>query len=341
MPINNPPIDTIKKNSNKWLTRIIVIFFACLILLFPLPSFEGAKSGLLLWFNTVLPTLLPFIIVSNLVINTGIANLLGKFLYPVFHLVFRVSPNGCYPALIGLLSGIPVGAKAISDLVDSNNLDVNEGQYILSFSNNPSPIFIMTYIAISQLHMPSIRFHLIFINYISGVISGLIYFKLIPTVMTNRLKIANRHNYSVCSLKSDKALSSREKSIQFDFKIFDRAIMDGFEVVTKVGGYIILFSIPAKILSASKFINSYIKDLFISLLEITTGINHISNNSYNIKIKIVLIVAITAFGGISALAQTHSVINNSRLSIFTYFKNKIIHMLIATILAIIYINLCL
>lgn len=339
MSCNDFSNDRINGNMDKWISRIIVILFACLIVLFPLTSFEGAKAGLLLWFNTVLPSLLPFMIISNLIINTGIANVLGSFFYPIFRIVFHVSPNGCYPVLIGFLSGIPVSANAISDLVKTNNINANEGQYILSFSNNPSPIFIITYIAISQLHMPSISFHLLTINYISGILSAFIYFRLIPSVKKITQEINGKSNYNISTQELDKTLSQGENSIKFDFSMFDKAIMDGFEVITKVGGYIILFSIPAKIISASNFINSHIKILSISFLEITTGISHISNNSDNIKIKIVLIIAITAFGGLSALAQTNSVINNSRLSIVTYLKNKIIHMLIAIILAIIYTNL--
>ncbi len=334
MSFKNISTEVIKENKNKWLPRIFIILFACLIILFPLPSFEGAKDGLLLWFNTVLPTLLPFMIISNLIINTGLANILGKFLYPVFRVFFRLSPNACYPVLIGFLSGIPVSAKAISDLVSKDDLSVNEGQYILSFSNNPSPIFIMTFIAVSQLHMPSIRFHLLFINYISGLIAALIYFKLIPLS-----KNISSKKYYISTQELKEPLTQANPLIKFDFSIFDKAIMDSFEVITKVGAYIILFSIPNRIISASNFISSYIKVLSISSLEITTGISHIINNFDNIRIKIVLIVAITAFGGLSALAQTNSVINNSRLSIVIYFKNKIIHMLIAIILAIIYTSL--
>ena len=192
-------------------------------------------------------------IISNLIINTGIANILGKFLYPIFR-GFRLSPNACYPVLIGFLSGIPVSAKAISDLVNSNELDVNEGQYILSFSNNPSPIFIMTYIAVSQLHMPSVRFHLLLINYISGILAALIYFKLIPLIKNIFSK-----NYYVTIQELKLPLSQGKTSIKFDFSIFDTAIMDSFEVITKVGAYIILFSIPARIILASNFISSYIK----------------------------------------------------------------------------------
>ena len=74
--------------------------------------------------------------------------------------------------------------------------------------------------------------------------------------------------------------------------------------------------------------NLKLKIISIGLLEITTGINYISSTSLNENIKIVLIMGITAFGGFSALAQTNSVINTTRLSIGTYLKNKIISNLV-------------
>ena len=47
------------------MTAETLILFA-LIILFPGVILEGAQAGLLLWFNTVLPALLPFLILSNL-----------------------------------------------------------------------------------------------------------------------------------------------------------------------------------------------------------------------------------------------------------------------------------
>jgi hypothetical protein len=73
-------------------------------------------------------------------------------------------------------------------------------------------------------------------------------------------------------------------------------------------------------------------------LEITTGINQISHSNLNLDIKIALIAMVTAFGGLSGLAQTKSVISNSRLSIGIYFKVKLLNMVIAFIFAIIYIR---
>ena len=46
-------------------STLCTIFLFILMLLFPQDAFKGASAGLLLWFHTVLPTLLPFIILSN------------------------------------------------------------------------------------------------------------------------------------------------------------------------------------------------------------------------------------------------------------------------------------
>ena len=130
--------------------------------------------------------------------------------------------------------------------------------------------------------------------------------------------------------------SYEEKTkLSFDFSMLDNAIMDSFEVITKVGGYIILFSIPAQIISSSPSVSPLIKIITIGLLEITTGINYVVSTSLSQNIKIGLVIAITTFGGLSALAQTNSVINKTRLSISTYFKNKLLQMIIALLLAMV------
>ncbi|HBA98264.1 MAG TPA: nucleoside recognition protein, partial [Lachnospiraceae bacterium] len=51
--------------------------------------------------------------------------------YPVFHKVFKLSKDGCYPAVIGMLSGYPLGAKTVSDLYKMDLLSRKEAQYLI------------------------------------------------------------------------------------------------------------------------------------------------------------------------------------------------------------------
>ena len=319
-----------KEKENKRLSKIGIVLFLALILFFPSDAYIGAKKGLLLWFNTVLPTLLPFIIMSNLIIRLQITKPLSKFLYPFFHFIFRVTKGGCYPILIGFLSGIPVGAKSVGDLYSNGSIEEDEAQYLLGFCNNSSPIFIMGYIAVAQLKMKELRGPLIFIIYISGIIAALLYFRIFK--LHSRKKV-------YASEYRDSYVNDFEP--KFNFTVLDSAIMDGFEVITKVGGYIILFSIPAQIITVLGSSNNLIKLLCIGLLEITTGINQISMSALDLNTKIVLISMITSLGGLSGLAQTKSVISNTRLSFGTYFKVKLIHVVIAFLMASFYVNILL
>lgn len=52
-----------------FLTIPILIFFLCM-LSFPQTVFAGASYGLLLWFRHVLPTLLPYMVLINILIRT-------------------------------------------------------------------------------------------------------------------------------------------------------------------------------------------------------------------------------------------------------------------------------
>lgn len=317
-----------KKSYKKILSKVGILAFLALLFLFPTSSLNGAKAGLLLWFNTLLPTLLPFIIVSNLIVKLKITKPLSKILYPIFHKLFGVSYDGCYPVLMGMISGIPVGAKSIGDMVSNGSLSVKEGQYLLGFCNNASPMFIMGYIAITQLHMTEIRIPLLIILYISAVLSSLLWFRVLFPAKTLV------HTQDV-ELSTDK----EDDSTKFDFAKLDASIMDGFDVITRIGGYVILFSIAAGIISDMGSLSDIGKSFLIGLLEITTGINKFSQMSLPMELKIALITTITAFGGLSGIAQTNSVISNTRLSILTYFKIKVLHMILAFILISIYLFL--
>lgn len=317
-----------KKSYKKTLSRVGILIFLAFLLLFPTSSLNGAKAGLLLWFNTLLPTLLPFIIISNLIVKLQITKPLSKILYPIFHKLFGVSKGGCYPVLMGMLSGMPVGAKSIGDMVTSNNLTKKEGQYLLGFCNNASPMFVMGYIAITQLHLVDLRIPLLIILYSSSVFSSLLWFRL----LSPSKGLVKAQDFEL-------DLVSDDENTKFDFAKLDSAIMDGFDVITKVGGYVILFSIATEIISDINGLSDIIKYLLIGILEITTGINKIGQMTLPIELKIAFITAITAFGGLSGMAQTNSVISNTRLSILTYFKVKVLHTIIAFLFVWIYLFL--
>ena len=136
---------------HRYLVKLLTISVFILMLFFPKLVFAGAKEGLLLWFNSALPTLLPFMILSNLLIKTHSADWVVRVTGPLFRHIFHISDYGSFAAVTGFLCGYPMGSKVTSDLLTEGKISLTEAQYLLSFCNNASPGFIISYVVLQNL----------------------------------------------------------------------------------------------------------------------------------------------------------------------------------------------
>ncbi len=300
----------------KFISLFIIIGFFVIMLIFPRQTFEGASNGLLLWFQIVLPTLLPFIILSNLLIHTNAVTYISTIVKPFVQKLFRVSDYGCYAVFVGFLCGYPMGAKVVADLIQTEKISQNEGQYLLSFCNNTSPMFIISFIVMQNFKNESLLLGTLVILYFSPMLCSFLF---------RRFYQINKHSFI--------QKNHFKEGFCFDFNLFDNCIMNGFETITKVGGYIILFSVLFSIcetLSWTKYV--------LPFLEITNGIHWISINIQPLYIIFPLVLTLTSFGGLCAIAQTNSMIQESKLSIFPYIIQKLITALVTSLLAFVYIQ---
>ena len=65
----------------KKLIFLCILIFIVYILFFPQDAVTAAADGLVLWYERVLPSLLPFAILSNILIYSGFTGYLVKLLY--------------------------------------------------------------------------------------------------------------------------------------------------------------------------------------------------------------------------------------------------------------------
>ena len=319
--------------SVKLRSRLIkgaMLLFLCCLLAFPSAALSGAKNGLLLWFNQVLPSLLPFLILSTLFLSTGLSDSIATRLAPVLSPIFRCSPSGCYAVIIGLLAGLPVGAKTVAALVQSGKITKKEGEYLLPLCNNPSPLFLLGFISVSVMERPDLRYVVFFIVTASSVLAAML---LRPRTQTGHTPQA---------LRSFTAVSSRtpspNTSFTFSFLLLDAAIEQAFSVLTKVGGYIILFSVFASFL-ANLPLPAPILSCVGSVLEITSGCAALAALSLPSSLFLSLVTGFVTFGGLSAAAQTKSVLAGTALPFAHYLFTKAIAGLLAGLLMSVYVQL--
>lgn len=295
---------------------LLSVFFLCLI--FPVQTLEGAVSGLMLWFDILLPTLLPFIIITTLIVRTQAFTLINLLLSPVLERIFHTSKSGSFAILVGFLCGYPMGAKVINDLYKGKSISYHEAQYLLSFCNNTSPMFIISFVMNQTLH---------YSNYTVPVISSVYLASIIMSFFTRKYYIKDSDCYS----------TYEPEKTRFSMNILDESIMDGISLITKIGGYIMMFSILICMTIHLSIAYLPVLQYFLPLLEITNGVQLYSTNM-SFQSQIFPIIFLIAFGGICSIAQTQCVLEGSDLKIAPYIAQKIITAMIAVIIGMLFIQ---
>ena len=81
----------------KTISAILIFLLIFYMLTKPAEAVAAAGNGLVLWYQTILPTLLPFAVLSNLFISSNMFYMLSRFLYPIVRLFLPVSREGTFP----------------------------------------------------------------------------------------------------------------------------------------------------------------------------------------------------------------------------------------------------
>lgn len=301
---------------------ILILFFS--MLSFPQTVFTGASYGLVLWFRHVLPTLLPYMILINVLICTPalhwICRITSTFLCPLL----GTSYYGTFAVLTGFLCGYPMGAKTTSDLLNVNKISRSEASYLLSFCNNTSPAFILSYVVAQNMKERNL------------CIPFFLILTFTPLMLSFIFRLFYRLPESSCSFPQVTPGSFSNPSESISDSFLDRCILNAFESVTKVGGYMMMFSVLIQLL-ASVLPNTTFSLLLYSSLEISTGIRLLFSSALYTTEKIILCAFLTSFGGWCCIAQTYSMISSSQLPILPYITTKLVTALVTSLLISAYI----
>ena len=90
---------------------LILVLFTISLVIFSKTNLSSAKSGLVLWANSIVPVLFPFFVATELLSHTNLTYYLGKILNRFMKPIFNVRGEGSFSFIMGIISGYPIGAK--------------------------------------------------------------------------------------------------------------------------------------------------------------------------------------------------------------------------------------
>lgn len=115
--------------------------------------------------------------------------------------------------------------------------------------------------------------------------------------------------------------------------ILDAGIMNSFEAMLKLGGYVMLFAVMTGMCQHYLAATPILSATIAGLLEITGAVSVLNQTLANTYLKYVAILSATAFGGCSGIAQTASLIHTDGLPIGGYIRGRLLLAGITALLA--------
>ncbi|MEG2212298.1 MAG: nucleoside recognition domain-containing protein, partial [Clostridiales bacterium] len=152
---------------------VTLLFLLVSMLLNPSAAASAAAHGLSLWWQIIAPSLLPFFISFELLLNLGLGNVLGRLLEPIMRPVFALPGTAALGVAMGFCAGFPTGAAIAAALRNQGEITAAEGERLIAFTNNASPLYLSVGVAAGILHCPQAALLLMAVQYLGNIALGI------------------------------------------------------------------------------------------------------------------------------------------------------------------------
>ncbi|MDD4298270.1 MAG: hypothetical protein PHS98_01375 [Bacilli bacterium] len=305
---------------NKILTLLIVLIILVMGIEVILKShyvMSSVSFSLSLWRDNVFPSLFPFFVISNLLINCGFASFLGELLKPFMYRIFKIKGEASFVLVMSILSGFPSSAKYTRELYDKGLINEHEASKLLTFTHFSNPLFVLGTISIMFLNNKEVGIIILICHYISNIIISLI-FRNYYISEKDTLKVSLRRAFNVMHKKRLEA----GKSIGL---MISDALINTINTLLLILGVITMFLIITSIIDQNITLNLYNQSILNGALEITQGLKYVSLLPIPLKNKAILSTMFISFGGLSVHMQTIGLISDTKIKYFPFFVARIIH----------------
>lgn len=287
--------------------------YACLYLLILLLFFFGnavsssVVMSLKIWWNTLIPSMLvPMILIRFLYLRQGFDALGSSF----FNRIFHMKNNGIAYVVCPMLLGFPAGSLFIDQAYEEHHLNAEGMRRLLLCCCFPTPGFVI--LTLGTLYQDiAVGWKLYFCIIIGGCI----------------LLFMTRKQIVIPSLSSSHVPSL--------FSALSDSIWYSVRSMLLIGVYLLLFLSIASILQF--FLPSFLILPFQLIAEFSSGVLLCATLSLPIKIKLLITVALLAFGGLCVHLQILSSLQHHPFSYLTFLRYRLLHACFAVLIACIII----
>lgn len=317
----------LKSKINYFQICFLIFSFTVLLIIIFNPSLylNSATQGIMLWATIILPGLIPFVFISNIMSKMPYT---FSICYPLSFITkkcFNTPKCTGYIYFMSILSGYPLGAKLTQEFYNQGLLTYDEAKSTISFCSTSGPIFMIGSVGVS-----------LFVNQTSGIIifcSHILASFLTGFIFKNK-QIPSKKDSTKSSINTKNILSDSMYQtvlscifvggfIAFSYLLID--ILSNFGVISAVGNFIDNFILFGK--------GNFGRYIASGILEVTRGCLGLAQSNLPIATKTIIASSLTAFGGLSIHLQSMGFLSQIGIKYSYFLKTKIAHTVITFVLS--------
>ncbi|MGE5673063.1 MAG: sporulation integral membrane protein YlbJ [Mycobacterium leprae] len=328
-----------------WAAAAVLITLS--LVLFPDSALEAAKDGMKLFLTVVFPSLLPFFILSDIMLALGVVHFIGVLFEPLMRPLFNVPGEGAFVLSMGLAAGYPMDAVITARFRRQQMCSRIEGERMLAFSNTADPLFIFGAVAVGMFGLPTLGKTMALAHYIGAFLVGIcfrFYGMRDRSSQPERLRTGNILGRAVEALMQ----ARREDGRQFG-QIMGDAVNDSIKTLWMICGFIMLFATVVKIVDVVGLYTliaapigwlfrliglnaDLIKSVVVGLFEIDLGTLAAAKAQAPLIQQVAIAGAVIAWSGLSVHGQVASVLTGTDIRMKPYVIARLLHAVFAGVI---------
>lgn len=301
--------------KNSFWNMIIIIF--CIVFFIEIIINNGMvystiSTSLNIWTSTLIPSLFPFFIISDILIDYNIISYIPKKIKVFLCKVFNISDSALVILILSMISGFPSNARNTRTMYDKKMISRDEASYILMFTHFSNPLFILTTVGLIFLNNNRLGFIILIAHFFSNIILGIL-------LRNNNIPTSNNYIFN----DNNKHLGI----------ILTNSIKHAIDTLLLIFGTLTVFLVISSILINRFDFDVYSSAILKGILEITIGLRDLSFLKISDIYKVVISTMFISFGGFSVHMQVISQLVGTDISYKNFFQGRIYQSIISGILA--------
>ncbi|MGG6311275.1 nucleoside recognition domain-containing protein [Paenibacillus macerans] len=332
------------------LTGLLAVLLVICVVYAPGEAFKASGEGLAIWWRIVFPALLPFVVLSQMLLAGGFAHGLGTLMEPFTRRLLGLPGSFGWVLPLGMTAGFPAAAEAAATLYKQGKISAREAERIAAAAHFCSPMLLVVVIGAGFLGRPEIGLLLLGLHWAAGLAASITMHFLFPERADSFQGATPEAKAGPASASKPKgsrlrlALRRMEEAREEDGRSFGKLLGDsvasGVQTLMITGGYMLIFAVIIHVILLavpqpvpSPFIPVAVQSLF----EVHLGsfaMSELSPSALPPAIAASLLGAALGWSGLCAYLQVRAILGPAGVGERYFLLNRLLHATYAYILTL-------